>query len=57
MSKKVKDKIKDVVVKEEEEKDYTNPDNNLLGVFGILLEVALRTNPEKYLVGYKKKYD
>lgn len=52
MSKKVKDKIKDVVV---EEKDYTNPDNNLLGVFAILLEVALRTNPEKYLVGYKKK--
>ena len=54
MTKKVKDKIKDVVVKEEE-KDYTNPDQNLLGVFGILLDVALRTNPEKYLVGYKKK--
>ncbi len=54
MSKKVKDKTKDVVAKFEE-KDYTNPDQNLLGVFAILLDVALRTNPEKYLVGYKKK--
>lgn len=54
MSKKVKDKIKELEVVEEP-KDYSNPDNNLLGVFAILLDVALRTNPEKYLVGYKKK--
>ena len=53
MSKKVKGKIKELEVVEE--KDYTNPDNNLLGIFAILLDVALRTNPEKYLVGYKKK--
>lgn len=52
MSKKVKDKTKDVVV---EETDYQNPDQNLLGVFRILLDVALRTNPEKYLDGYQKK--
>jgi hypothetical protein len=29
-------------------------DVNLLGVFSILLDVAKRTNPEKYLTGYKK---
>jgi len=29
-------------------------DENLLGVFSILLDVAKRTNPKKYLVGYKK---
>ncbi len=53
MSKKVKGKIKELEVVEE--KDYSNPDNNLLGVFAILLDVARRTNPEKYLVGYEKK--
>jgi hypothetical protein len=47
-----KKKTTDAVV---EEKDYTNPDHNLLGVFAILLDVARRTNPEKYLVGYEKK--
>lgn len=30
-------------------------DENLLGVFSILLEVAKRTNPKKYLNGYKAK--
>ncbi len=28
-------------------------EENLLGVFSILLVVAKRTNPEKYLKGYK----
>lgn len=30
---------------------------NLLGLFAILLAVAKRTNPEKYLVGYRKTND
>lgn len=37
-----------------EEKTNLESDENLLGVFSILLDVAKRTNPEKYLVGYKK---
>lgn len=36
---------------------YEDPEKNLLGVFSILLAVAKRTNPEKYLVGYKKSHD
>lgn len=31
--------------------------HNLIGFFSILLEEALRTNPEKYLEGYKKNND
>lgn len=30
-------------------------ETNLLGVFSILLSVAKRVNPEKYLTGYKKQ--
>lgn len=42
--------------KESANKEKTNleSDENLLGVFSILLDVAKRTDPEKYLVGYKK---
>ena len=38
-------------------RSYDDPQENLLGVFSILLDVAKRANPEKYLVGYKKIYD
>lgn len=34
---------------------YNDSQENLLGVFSILLTVAKRTNPEKYLNGYKSK--
>jgi len=44
-------------VAEEDLKQDDNSQENLLGVFSILLEVAKRTNPEKYLVGYKKNND
>jgi hypothetical protein len=44
-------------VEEENLQQYDNPQENLLGVFSILLDVAKRTNPEKYLIGYKKNND
>jgi hypothetical protein len=44
-------------VVEEFLQQYDNPQENLLGVFSILLDVAKRTNPEKYLIGYKKNDD
>ena len=44
-------------VAEENLQQYDNPQENLLGVFSILLDVAKRTNPEKYLIGYKKNDD
>jgi hypothetical protein len=44
-------------VEEEFPQQYDNPQENLLGVFSILLDVAKRTNPEKYLIGYKKNND
>jgi hypothetical protein len=44
-------------VAEEVLQQYDNPQENLLGVFSILLDVAKRTNPEKYLIGYKKNND
>ncbi len=53
-------KIKEKPISETVEKDtrqYDNPQENLLGVFSILLDVAKRTNPEKYLIGYKKNND
>ena len=36
---------------------YDNPEENLLGVFTIFLDVAKRKNPEKYLIGYMKNND
>lgn len=44
-------------IAEENLQQYDNPQENLLGVFSILLDVAKRTNPEKYLIGYKKNND
>jgi len=39
------------------EQEESESEQNLLGVFSILLEVAKRTNPEKYLIGYKQNND
>lgn len=39
------------------EQEEIESDQNLLGVFSILFEVAKRTNPEKYLIGYKNNND
>ncbi len=52
-SKKTEKKISETV--EQDNQQYEDPQENLLGVFAILLDVAKRNNPEKYLVGYKKK--
>jgi len=56
MAIKRKEKIEPEVA-EENLQQYDNPQENLLGVFSILLDVAKRTNPEKYLIGYKKNND
>ena len=56
MARKKKEKTKPEVA-EENLRQYDNPQENLLGVFSILLDVAKRTNPEKYLIGYKKNND
>lgn len=39
----------------EEDQIHNNPEENLLSVFSILLDVAKRTNPKKYFVDYKKQ--
>lgn len=54
-SKKIENKISGPV--EVDAQQYDDPQENLLGVFFILLTVARRTNPEKYLVGYRKIND
>ena len=56
MARKKKEKTEPEVA-EENLRQYDNPQENLLGVFSILLDVAKRTNPEKYLIGYKKNND
>lgn len=55
----MEDKIKDQNYKDNEAdlQQFDNPEENLLGVFSILFEVAKRTNSEKYLVGYKNQND
>ncbi len=53
--KKKKQKAEELA--EEIVQTYDNPQENLLGVFSILLDVAKRTKPEKYLEGYVKDYD
>ncbi len=56
MNRKIKEKqIPEIY--EESIQQYDNPEENLLGVFSILFDVAKRTNPEKYLNGYKKNND
>lgn len=56
MVRKIKEKpIPEIV--EEDTTQYDDPQENLLGVFSILFDVAKRTNPEKYLIGYKKNND
>ncbi len=52
-SKKIENKISEDV--ERNEQQYDDPQENLLGVFTILLSVAKRINPEKYLTEYKAK--
>ena len=54
-SKNTENKISEAV--EQDDQQYDDPQENLLGVFSILLAVAKRTNPEKYLVGYRKTND
>ena len=54
-SKKIEKKISEAV--ELDGQQYDDPQENLLGVFSILLAVAKRTNTEKYLVGYRKSND
>lgn len=44
-------------VEEENLQQYDNLQENLLGVFSILLAVAKRTNTVNYLIGYKKNND
>lgn len=56
MARKKKEKTEPEIA-EEDLQQYDNPQENLLGVFSILLDVAKRTNPEKYLIGYKKNND
>jgi hypothetical protein len=51
VSKKIENKISEAV------EQYDDPQENLLSVFSILLTIAKRTNPEKYLVGYRKTND
>jgi hypothetical protein len=46
-----------ISIVEQENQQYEDPQENLLGVFSILFEVAKRTNPEKYLIGYKQNND
>jgi hypothetical protein len=55
VSKKIENKISETV--ELDDQQYDDPQENLLGVFSILLAVAKRTNPGKYLDGYKKTND
>jgi len=54
-SKKIENKISEPV--EVNAQQYDDPQENLFGVFSILLAVAKRTNPEKYLIGYRKTND
>ena len=54
---KVKKIENPISIVEQENQQYEDPQENLLGVFSILLDVAKRTNPEKYLSGYKKNHD
>lgn len=56
MVRKIKEKLKQETA-EENTRQYDDPQENLLGVFSILFDVAKRTNPEKYLINYKKKND
>jgi len=55
VSENTEKKISKIV--ELENQQYDDAQENLLGVFSILLAVAKRTNPEKYLVGYRKTND
>lgn len=55
VNEKIENKIYETV--EQEVQQYDDPQENLLGIFSILLDVAKRTNPEKYLSGYKKNHD
>lgn len=42
---------------EQKSTESSDSQQNLIGFFSILLAEAVRTKPEKYLEGYKKKND